>query len=255
MSLAGVIYSPLKEDTEQLVGWDKQTIDYITKNKSSIYNTIRAFGKGNNKLLQRTDIDDIYMEVLEYAYKNDDYNITKAVELSNSDNVVSLTGYIHSFIKYIVIKYISDKYEEESKIIDNEIKDSDNDAVDIFDIIPDKKANANSEEYVIDKLNELDSICSSYESQRYEYGIDIFQIWFIRLTTMHYNKQEHYEDIIESLGINKSDIGNFHRRTNVDDVMLSIAKAITIIGIEEAISVLRKYTYGANKIEKVIYMY
>ena len=255
MELTSVIYSPLKEDENQLAGWDKQTVDYIVKNRTALYKIIRTLGRAANRFLQTTDIDDIYMEVLEYAYKNDDYNITKAVELSNSDQVVSLTGYIHTFTRYIVLKYISDKYAEESKIISNEITDSNNDTVDIFDIIPDTRDSANSEMLVMDKLSELDTICKSCESKRYEYGLDIFQLWFIRLITMKHNKQDKYEAITESLGINKGELGSFQKKTHMDNIMLSIAKAVTILGVDNSIEVIRKYTYGAHRLEKVIQYY
>jgi hypothetical protein len=37
--------------------------------------------------------------------------------------------------------------------------------------------------------------------------------------------------------------------------MLTIAKAVTLVGVDEAISILKEYTYYADKIEKIINLF
>ena len=105
MSLSNLVYSPLKEEEKQLAGWSKATIDYVLNNKTKVQTSIRGIAKSLNKVLQKTDVDDAYMEILHYLYQSDDYNISKAYERSNNvGSIVSLDGYVHSCIKYCVIR-------------------------------------------------------------------------------------------------------------------------------------------------------
>lgn len=204
----------------------------------------------HNKVLQRTDVDDIYMEILHYLYTCDDYNITKAQERSsNAGVIVSLEGYVHSCIKYCVIRFCTEQYKKDSMTVREQTKDEEGKELSLFDTIPD--TNAGSDNY--SKINyELDEICKAYENQRYAYGPDIFQIWFIRLQTMMHNKKDKYKDILAVLGVSKKDIAFVEKESSDDGAMMSIAKAITLIGIEESSKILKKYVYSAKRIEDVI---
>lgn len=247
MGLSSLVYSPLKEE-KKLTGWSKSTIDYIIAHKAKVEASIRGIAKSHNKMLPRSDIEDIYMDILNYLYSCDDYNVNKAYKRSSIEGVVvSLEGYVHSCIKYCVIRAITDKYHKEKDLAHNSITDKDGKEVSLIDTIPDAK-DANIENFSY----QLDTLCKSYESYRYYFGPDIFQIWFIRLQTMIYNKNSRYKDILTILGISKKDIAVIERESNLDGIMTSIAKAITIIGVEKAAEVLKDYTYSADKIQQVI---
>lgn len=246
-SISRLIYSPLVEESQPVTGWSKATIEFVTSNKTKILNSIRGIGKSlNNRFLQKADIDDIYMEILQYLYTCDDYNIDKAYERSNNAGVVvSLEGYVHSCVKYCVLRYLTDKYKKEKPLVSESIKDKDD--VSIFDTIADKSKNG------IDSSTELSlrDICENSKSKRYTYGVDIYQIWFIRLKTMSLNKNDNYKDILDVLNISTKDI-SFVKKSDTDELMLSIAKAVTVIGVEEALDIIREYVYSAENIEKVI---
>lgn len=252
MSLSELVYSPLKEEEKQLTGWSKSTIDYVLHNKTKVQTSIRGIAKSLNKMLQHTDIDDIYMEIINYLYSCDDYNISKAYERSSNVGViVSLEGYVHSCIKFCVIRYVTKHFKEEKSLVRDDVQDEDGKELSIFDAIADTK----TEDAFLSMSYQLGSICKAYESQRYAFGPDIFQIWYVRLQTILYNKQDNYKDILTVLGISKKEIAQVEREANRDGVMLSIAKAITLIGPEEAVDILKDYTYYADKIEQVIKLF
>lgn len=251
MSLSKLVYYPLKEEDKQLAGWSKTTIDYVLANKTKVLTSIRGIAKSFNKILQKADVEDVYMEILDYLYSCDDYNISKAYERSSNVGViVSLEGYVHSCVKFCVIRYVTNQFNAEKPIVREFIKDDEGKELSLFDTIPDS-----SETNYLDFCYSLESICKAYESQRYQYGPDLFQIWFIRLQTIINNKNDRYKDILAILGISKKDISIIEKETDMDGAMISIAKAVTLIGVEEASDVIRKYTYSADKIQKVIELF
>lgn len=250
-NLSELVYTPLMEEEKQLAGWSKSTIDYVLNHKTKVNAAIRGIGKSLNKILQKSDIEDIYMEVLDYLYTCDDYNISKACERSsNAGVIVSLEGYVHSCIKFCVIRYVTNMFNTEKTLVRESIKDEGGKELSLFDTIPDRRDAGYS-----DFGYQLDSICKAFESQRYQYGPDIFQIWFIRLQTMICNKSDRYKDILTVLGISKKDIATIEKEADYDGAMISIAKAITLIGIEDAVEIIRNYTYSADKIQRVVELF
>jgi hypothetical protein len=248
MSLSETIYSPLKEN-EELTGWSKETINYTYNNKSKVCSQIRGIGKSHNKILKRYEIEDIYQNLLIYLFTYEDYNISKACDRIEEGVVLSLEQYVHTCIKFCVLRYITEQYKYEKPLVREYSKtnETDDQELSIFDTIADKKASKYEEiEY------DLDTICKMYESHRYEYGIDIFQVWFVRLETIAHNKKDKYSEIIKQLGISANDVANLEKKSDTSGAMLSIAKAVSIIGVEQAIEVLKKYTYASDIISKVI---
>lgn len=252
MSLLSLVYNPLVEEEKNLTGWSKSTIDYVIGNKTKVNASIRGIAKSLNKILQKSDIEDIYMEILNYLYTCDDYNISKAYERSSNVGViVSLEGYVHSCIKYCVIRYVTDGFRMEKNLVREHIKDNDGKELSLFDTIPD----TNGYKAYNDMNYDLDEVCRAFENQRYQFGPDIFQIWFIRLQTMVHNKQDRFKDILTVLGISKKEIAQIEKMNDNEGAMMSIAKAVTLSGITESISVIRKYTYSADRIEQVIELF
>ena len=251
MGLSEIVYSSLMEEEKQHAGWSKATIDYVTSNKYKITTSIRGIAKSHNKLLQRADIDDLYNEILCYLHNCDDYNISKAYEHSNgSGAIVSLEGYVHSCVKFCVIRHITQTYDTEKSVVREYVKDDEGKELSLFDTIADSSHNVYS-----DFGYQLDSICKSFETHRYEYGPDIFQIWFVRLQTLVSNKRDRYKDILNVIGISKKDIAYLESQSKEEGAMLSIAKAVSLVGVEESLKVIRNYTYSADKIERVIELF
>lgn len=244
-SLSGLIYSPLVEEEQPVTGWSKATIEFVTNNKTKVINSIRGIGKSLNKqFLQKADIDDIYMEILHYLYTCDDYNVDKAIERSNNTGViVPLEGYVHSCVKYCVLRYLTDKYKKEKHFINDYVKGRDE--LSIFDTIPDKNKTE------MDSHTDLEDICENIKSKRYAYGVDVYQIWFIRLKTMSINKNDKYQEILDVLNISTKDV-SFVEKSDTEGIMMSIAKAVTLLGVDASLNIIRKYVYSAKNIEKVI---
>lgn len=247
--LSELVYSPLLEEEETLIGWSKSTVEYCTKNPKVVYNSIRGIAKSRaGRLLSQNDTDDIYSELLQYLYQCDDWNISKAYERSSSNSIVSLSAYVHVCTKYVTIRYITKMYEYESNTVHDTVKETDGKELSLFDTIPDVHAGE-----MMDNITyNLDKICESYEYMRYHLGPDIFQMWFVRLKTMQLEKTEKYNDILAVLGISKKDISRVQLDRSNDSVMLNIAKAVTLIGVDQAVDIIRKYVYCADKLEKVV---
>lgn len=251
MDLSGLVYAPLKEEEKQLAGWSKSTIDYVMENKTKVFKAIRGIAKGRGKVLQKADVEDIYIEIVQYMYHCDDYNIEKAIERSSREGViVSLEGYVHSCIKFCVIRYITEQYKNEKHTVRDSIKDEDGKELSLLDTIKDDK---------IDDFTamtfDLAEMCKAYECQRYSFGPDIFLIWFVRLQTLLKNKTDTYKDILNILGISKKEISQVEKRVARNDVMTSLARAITATGIEKSSDIIRGYTYYADRIEEIIDLY
>lgn len=254
MSLEMLVYTPLREDcTPDLTGWLKDTIEYITRNKSKVYNSIRGIAKGLNKnMLQVADVEDIYSEVLMYCYKYDDYNINKAIDRSSTGQIVSLEGYVHNCIKFCVMRYLTKEYEIEKETVKNKIISNEGKELSIFDTIEDCK----STEILEDVFYDIDTLCSYCESIRYKYGADIYLVWYIRLLTIVEDKGiKAFGNILEILGISKRDILYINECTLEDELMFNFAKSISIAGIDEAIEVLEKYIFSHKKIRDAVINY
>lgn len=252
MSLQSLVYNSLMEEEKNLAGWHKSTIDYVLHNKTKVNASIRGIAKSLNKILQKTDVEDIYMEILNYLYTCDDYNISKAYERSNTiGNVVSLEGYVHSCIKFCVIRYVTTGFNIEKSLVRDQIKDDEGKELSIFDTIADTKGIEAYSELQYD----LKEVCEAYESHRYLYGPDIFQLWYIRLQTMIYDKQDRFKDILAVLGISKKEIAQIEKLNTTEGAMMSIAKAVTLTGIEKAVEILKQYTYSADRVETVIKLF
>lgn len=246
MEIDSIIYSPLVEDEEDTSGWFKSTIDWVQHNKSKTFNSIRGIARSVCNV-QHADIEDIYTELLKYLYQYDDYNINSALERSTTGSIVSLEGYIHSLIKYCTLRYLTENYKKTKENIGEIDISSDGEEVSIFDTIGDKKQ---SEAY-LNIMYDLDDVCLYHQSDRYKYGPDIYQIWYVRLLTSKYKKETKFNDILDLLGINKKELEGIEKQ-DIDSPMMEIAKSITLLNIDDAISIIKKYTYSSKTLEKVV---
>lgn len=246
--LSELVYCPLKEDDKQLTGWSKSTVEFCIKHRSRVYNSIRGIAKSHGRMLHAGDIDDIYQEVLQYMYQSDDYNISKAIS-TESKQVVSLEGYVHSCIKYVTIRSVTKMHEYDGKVIRDSVKEgNDGKELSLFDTIADM-----TQEESPDNFNyNLRAICESYEYIRYQLGPDVFQIWYIMLKAIKCDKKDKYRDILSILGISKKDMIKVENNAMRDSVMLNIAKAVSVSGIEESLEILEDFTYCHEKLSKVV---
>lgn len=247
-TLSELVYSPLKEEENLTEGWSKDTIDYAIENKRKLFKAIRGVAKSKGRTLLNTDIEDIYQTVLNYLYRCDDYKLEKAY---TDKTLVSLEGYVHTCAKYCAIRYVTDAYAEERIRMSDITFDDEGKELSIFDTIADEKSNITCDDIGYD----LREICKQFESHRYGFGPDIFMLWFIRLQTIIHHKEDRYKDILNILGVSRKELNEIERKTYSDGAMLSIAKAVSIVGINEAIKVLRDFTYSYKNIEAVVNLF
>lgn len=253
MGIEMLVYCPpMEEGNEDVTGWDKETIAYVASHKSKVYAQIRGIAKNIRKHnLQTTDVEDIYSEVLMYLYNCDDYNISKAVERSSSNNIVSLEGYLNVCIKYCVVRYCTTMYKEEKETIHEVISDDDGKELSILDNIADKASCDRMDTMMYD----LVSLCKCCESIRYKYGPDIYLVWYIRLLTLNKNNNNLYKDILSILGVSKRELSNVEKYACEDELMTTFAKAVDLSGVDEAIKIIRPYVFSAKKIEDTVTIY
>ena len=242
MSIASNIYVPLMESEEKELSWNKDTVEFALNNKKTVENYIKKNSKSMGKITAN-DIDAIYSDLLSYLYKNEDYNLVDAYNKSSSNTVVSLSGYIYSCCKFCTKKYMTDKYKI-SKVSVSETVEYDGDELPIFDTIADTKSYEQFESIGLG----LNEICKTYRCYRYRFGQDIFLMWFIRLLTINYGKADKFKNVSAMLGID-STIGV---NCESEQVMIDIAKAVSLVGVDDAIDIIKKYVYSADRVEAAV---
>ncbi len=250
MNLELLLYSPLLEEQDTSVkGWSKATIEYLSKNKSKVISVIRnAAGKSGHQYFQNADIEDIYSEALMYFYVSDDYNLSKAIERSSRGTIGTLEGYINSCVRFCVMRNLDKRRKVDKYIAADTIINQEGVPLSLLETIPDKQSEAEIDGVLID----LDQQCKMCEHLRYKYGLDIYQMWYIRLLTMVEGLDEDYGDIMNILGINKSEITSMKKKSYQDEMMLGFAEAISKTGIDESIIILENYVYSAHHLKKAI---
>lgn len=248
-NLSELVYCSLLEEESTPNGWSKSTVEYVLSHRSHVTRTIRGIAKNIGRICQQSEVDDIHEELLHYLYKSDDYSIEKACN-TETGTVVSLDGYIHTCIKNCVKRYITEEAEHERKQVRETVREEEGKELSLFDTIPDK-----ADQGFDNIFYNLESLCEAYESCRYQSGIDIFQMWYIRLLTLQYKKKEAFDAILEIIGVSNRDILNLKRTSTCEGPMLSIAKAVSLTGLDKSIEIIKKHTYSANQIEQVVKLF
>jgi hypothetical protein len=253
MGIEVLVYCPpMEEASEDVTGWDKMTIKYVSGHKSKVMAQIRGMAKNIRKHnLQNTDVEDIYEDLMVYLYGVDDYNVNKAIERSKSGKMVSFEGYVNSCIHFCVVRHCTDMFALEKEEIPDITSDEDGKELSLFDTIADTK----SSEHIETVLYDLEALCKSCEVLRYKYGPDIYMVWFIRLLTMKKENNELYKNILNILGVSKRELQQIEKSAAEDELMTSFAKAIELVGAEKAISIIRPYIFSAKKIEDTVLAY
>lgn len=245
--ISKLVYSPLKEDESNTKGWNKDTVNFAIKHKSTVMSYIYTAAKSYGKLLSRTESDEIYQRLMLYLYEASDYDINKAVQ--SSGYVVTLTNYVGACVKYCVTRVLTQNYEHNSKYADTLIKMDDGSEGSILDSIEDEKTSIKD----IMNIDEFKNICRTYEYYRYFQDVDIFQIWVIKLLCNKYNKDEDFYNTLLSLFVNrKGFMSDIQKDQTYCEIMHTISSAAAVLGNEKTLEVLKQFTYGYNIIEKAV---
>lgn len=243
------LYVPLMEETDNDVsGWQKDTVEFVTKNPRRVESLIRRTASGFKKTrLQQADVDDIYQDILLYLHSSSDYDINKAIYRSSTGTIVSLEGYLNVCIKYCVMRSLNLLAEHDNETVSESILDGDDKELSIFNTIPDENANIDYDYLSYD----LQSICKCCEPLRYRLGIDIYLVFYVRLLINEYGAKSNYKDILNILDITRADLKRFDNLSD-DSLVTVMAKMVSITPIEEALETLEGYVYSASLIKQAI---
>ena len=249
MSLERIIFAPLDDGIEDdISGWDKQTVNYVIKNKSKIERMIRGYARSYRKnKLSSMDIEDIYEDILMYLHSHSDYDIGKAIDRSSSGGIVSLEGYVGICTKYCVMRYCHDLASHESGIVSEYSATNDEDKeLDIFNTIPDSSSEITLDNFIYN----IEEICRSCEPLRYRFGVDIYLMFYIKLLLGSEANDKYYR-ILDVLGIEKKDLSKVDKSAE-DALILSIAKAVSMVSTEYAIEVIEGYVFSSDMVKNAI---
>ena len=231
-------YSRLKED-ERVISYDKMTVKWVIANTNKVMTTIASHGREH---VQECDVWDIYQDVVEYFAKSPDYDINKAISRGHGDTITSIEGYVSSCVKYCVDRHVVNKKRDYAmKERDVEGIDEDYKAVNRIAVY-----DSSSE------VESLEDVCERNTHMRYVYGLDIYQLLYIKLLSKENNLSKREENIIlAALDIEKDTLEALDMY-NEDSVLIEMVSAINALEIGEAINIIEKYVYGHNNIKRAI---
>lgn len=254
MGLQALLYSPLREDEkESTEGWEKDSIQYAITHRNKIIRFIKNLGKSANKQsLQHFDAEDIYGLLIEQLYKSADYSLSLASERSKTGDIVSLEGYVLYQAKCCFRRFNTETYERTKDIVKDYINDSEGKELSALDSVEDVHAIKDYE----DVMYSIEESCKQFQCYRYKYGVDIYMLFYIRLLTMiAQNNGEVYKDILETLGISKKELTNIENKSGEDEVIRTLASAISVSGLEKSIQTIERYVYSASNIKEFALQY
>ena len=243
----GLVHSNLKEDDGVVVGWDKATVRYVLDNKSKVLRFIRNHGRKLKYNITQMDIDDIYSVLLLHLHDSGDYDIERAFNYEEG-RLLSLEGYINSCINNCCKRTLIAEYKHTKQNISESMYDEDGNEISLFDLTPDTVGSVKLDDIGYN----LEEMCKTYECERYTLGVDIFQVIFIKLATMKHNKTDKYIEILDLLGTSKQELNSLTSKIQDGDAFTSIIKAASMINIEDALNILKKYTFCAERLEKTV---
>lgn len=228
-------------DDEDVLGWDKSTVKYITDKKSVIYKTMANIASHRGYILRPNEYDDIYSDVVLRAYTKADYSVEKAYV---DGEIVPLEGYIFSMVKYALLKYVSGRADK-SKNEQPDTIEADGEELSLFDFIEDKQ----SAQFEVSMS--VSEACELAESHRYSCGVDIFCVLYATMLAKKMSLEDRLSGLFDALGIEQMSLSVVGALARKDVALTELVSAVTKEGIK-SLDALRKYTYAADKIEAAL---
>ena len=228
-------------DDEDVLGWDKSTVKYITDKKSVIYKTMANIASHRGYILRPNEYDDIYSDVVLRAYTKADYSVEKAYV---DGEIVPLEGYIFSMVKYALLKYVSGRADK-SKNEQPDTIETDGEELSLFDFIEDKQ----SAQFEVSMS--VSEACELAESHRYSCGVDIFCVLYATMLAKKMSLEDRLSGLFDALGIEQMSLSVVGALARKDVALTELVSAVTKEGIK-SLDALRKYTYAADKIEAAL---
>lgn len=247
-TLSDIAYSPLKDDAPSVEGWDKETIAYAVSHRKWVEATIKTACKSHTfgrKTLTKVEIEDIYSEVLDYLYRTKDYDLNCAHSQTDEGTFISVRSYVGKLIQAVTKRVLKIDLDIEDNLV-RDVANDDGEDLCIIDTCPDM------ETVRIIEASELSlrELCDTYEYVRYKNQADLFSVMYIRLKTQYEGKSDKFNEILEAVGISKKSLDQLGKSQN--NIMRSMALAVTAVGLEEAINILSEYTFATKILDNVI---
>ena len=165
------------EDDEK--AWEKQTLNFILGNKEYVISEIKKIV--NWKRYYNVNVEEIYLDLINYLYKSDDYN----VGYERNGKEITLIDYIKISIIICLKKYVGKKQEEKNM---NRITISmDNEGELGYTLHDYLRDNTDVLEEVLINLEieeeRINGLIAEIKKDRFIYGVDILKfIYIIALT-------------------------------------------------------------------------
>lgn len=228
-----------EENSNNEWAWEKTTIHYTIDNAKKIKSQINWLGRGR---INGYEAEDIYAEFLLYLYNKEDYNPTI---VGSSGTNVTIDGYVSYCVKKFVENYIYKKIKNSNneKIIT--IKEED---INLLDIIRDPRTTSDYDEILSESMK-LQEALENVQYKRYRYGIDFFNVFFIKLTANGKCDME-CEKIFKALGIDNKTLQKFHKSIVKDEELMNVVRLIALD--RDAHKKLERMVYGAKAIKNTV---
>lgn len=224
-----------EEEKEDTKGWDKQTINYILENKEKLMGYIVNELKHHKGLIA----DDIYSDLLEYAYTYEDYNLEKAMnydENSKCRGIMSLESYVYNSILNCIKRAVRNAGKEFYNCVSTVYKHNNLELKAIDMVVQDCYTDLEVME------DDLEYCCKKLIHKRYWFGDDIFLVLYIELMVGNCV-------VFDILGINKRKLAEIQKRAKCDCDFMNLLKVCEGISKEEMIAEIRKYVYSADMLD------
>lgn len=254
-----MIYSGLLEESVGKNSWDKLTIAWINENEKKVKSYINKVGYCIKKSAMCSgDVDDILSLVVMNLYEKEDYIQSKAV--GKNGYLISLEDYVLKITRDRTLRYMLEQIKENSHRANNTYEDKDGKEKNIIDQLGDKgeeDVDQIGDSKAYQELNKqfynLDELLELYEYKRYKYGIDLYTVLLVRLTTNVADRDYLYDSMLELLGVDVKHMENVERKIHGDEMLMDIVKGITMLETWDAIDMLREHVPCGREIVDIIY--
>lgn len=244
-SLASVLAPVMFLEQEAQISqskFDKKTIEYTREHIKEIKDVIRNCLRNKNmKGMNESDVEDIFMEIIEYQTEHDDYCANKAYN-REENNMVPIGGYVARIAQLCTLRYITKYCNHNKRMVSKDnIKE-------LHDEIPDDSALIQFQRV---EDNDAKSFLKDMETIRYKYDsdIDIYQFIYIKIICKDWDASK-IDSFISFFNITRIELNEISRRIEHDEAVNDLKRAMAL-NIVETISLLKGYIYGVQFIDEI----
>ena len=229
------------EEEDNKLGWDKMTVKYANEHRKDLLRTIKhKIYSFSDSLID--DAEDVFGDLMIDLYKAEDYNM-----FVEGNITTGVGSYVAVRLGYIVQTFIKEAYDIRKNRKDVVVKDEDGETIEIFDTIPSYEDGYDRVLYACDVENFLKPL----EFRRYEFGIDLFQALYVRISgnILHMPDSLCHEVLSSLSGKSVAVIRDTLGRMMDDEDIISAVHAIDGAGTVDGI---KPHVYGVEQVDAAI---